>query len=502
MPKFLGRWIIGLGLVLIGLQSCSVSKPGWTPNTLYSPREMQRDYQVFRNVLEESHPALYWYTPKDSMDYFFDWGFRQLTDSMTEPQFRSVLSYVIAKVKCGHTSTRYSRRFLHFLDTARLPQFPISIKVLENDTVLLNNTLRRSTVALPRGTQLTSLNGVPMMRLVDSLVQHIPVDGLNQHYLYQTISNRGALGGWLRLVAGYSPRYQLGYIDSTGNEQQYSFSLVEPPKKDSTKRINLPSIKEKLRRREQRLNNLDLGRSLQLDTALSTGYMIVNTFNNKYRLRSFFRNSFKALKRYNIEHLVIDIRSNGGGNVAHSTYLTRKLIDHPFKLADSLYAVKRKSKYGRYVQYNGVTGLFMHAITRRKNDGLYHFGYFERKMFKPAQQKHFDGRVYILTGPNSFSAAALFAGSMKGQSNVTLIGEETGGGAYGNSAWFIPEVRLPETGIRFRLPKFRLVIDKDAPKTGRGVLPDIEVKATVQSVVENRDGKIEAVRELIQRTKG
>ncbi|MCG7859071.1 peptidase S41, partial [Flavihumibacter sediminis] len=146
----------------------------------------------FRSVLEESHPSLYWYTPKDSMDYYFDWGYRQLTDSMTEPQFRSVLSYVIAKVKCGHTSTRYSRKFLRFLDTARLPQFPITIKALDNDTIVINNNLQKGNLLVKRGTILTSLNKVPIKKIVDSLARHIPSDGNNVQYLMQTLSNRGA----------------------------------------------------------------------------------------------------------------------------------------------------------------------------------------------------------------------------------------------------------------------------------------------------------------------
>lgn len=484
-------------LVLAGLQSCVASKSGWTPSRLYPKEELQKDYQVFRSVLEESHPGLYWYTPKDSMNYYFDWGYRQLNDSMTEPQFRSVLSYVIAKVKCGHTSTRYSRKFLHYLDTARLPQFPISIKVLENDTVVLNNFIQRSNLKLTRGTILTSLNGAPIKQIVDSLVTHIPQDGNNTSYLMQTISNRGAFGGWLRLVAGYAPSYEVGYLDSLGKEQKTVFNLVEPPKKDSGRKTILPQLKEKLRQREQRANELDRARSLQIDTALSTGYMTVNTFNNGYRLKSFFRSAFKELRRNKVKHLVIDIRSNGGGNVAHSTYLTKKIRSTPFKLADSLYAVSRKSRFGNYVRFNGVTGIFMRFITRKKADGFYHFGYFERKEFKPARKDLFKGQVYLLTGPNSFSAAAIFALTVKGQSNVTLIGEETGGGAYGNSAWFIPDVRLPETGIRFRLPKFKLVINKEAVKDGRGVLPDIEVKSTRQSIIENRDLKVEAVRSLI-----
>ncbi len=40
-----------------------------------------------------------------------------------------------------------------------------------------------------------------------------------------------------------------------------------------------------------------------------------------------------------------------------------------------------------------------------------------------------------LIGGNSFSATSLFAQSVRPEENVTIVGEETGGGAYGNSAW-------------------------------------------------------------------
>jgi C-terminal processing protease CtpA/Prc len=60
---------------------------------------------------------------------------------------------------------------------------------------------------------------------------------------------------------------------------------------------------------------------------------------------------------------------------------------------------------------------------------------------------------------------------------------------------------LPETGIRFRLPKFRLVINKDTPKNGRGVMPDIPVLPTREALIQNRDLKVEKVRALITAAK-
>ncbi|MCU0386092.1 MAG: hypothetical protein MUE38_08685 [Flavihumibacter sp.] len=261
MRSFFIRKILLFGCFVALLQSCAVSGTKWSPSEVYAPEQLKKDYKLFRSVLEESHPSLYWYTPKDSMDFYFDWGYRQLTDSMTEPQFRAILSYVIAKVKCGHTSTRYSRKFLRFLDTARLPQFPITIKAIDNDTIVINNNLQKGNLLVKRGTILTSLNKVPIKKIVDSLARHIPADGNNEQYLMQTLSNRGAFGGWLRLVAGYSNTYELGYLDSTGKEELMSFRLIEPPKKDSVKKQIVPEVVKPWKRREQRARSLDRARS-------------------------------------------------------------------------------------------------------------------------------------------------------------------------------------------------------------------------------------------------
>ena len=82
-----------------------------------------------------------------------------------------------------------------------------------------------------------------------------------------------------------------------------------------------------------------------------------------------------------------------------------------------------------------------------------------------------------------------------------MVGEETGGGAYGNSAWLIPDVTLPNTGVRFRLPLFRLVIDKDNPWRGKGVQPEVESKPTINAIKRGVDYKLEKAMELIEKDK-
>jgi len=482
------------GFIAVLLFSCSVSNHGYTPGKKYGLTSLQKDYALFRNILEESHPSLYWFTSKDSMNYYFDNGYSQLKDSMTEPEFRKILAFVASKIKCGHTSVKSSRQFANYIDTLPQKIFPLSVKVWPDSVAVVANINRRDS-ALRRGTLIKSINGIPIQQLTDTFFQYMVTDGNALTGKYQSLSNRGSYGSLYRTVFGLKDSLSISYLDSVGDEKETSLLLFDPSKDTSFR--NFSAGITRATRDEVRTTILLNTRHLQIDTTLSSAYMMVNTFARGNKLRRFFKECFTELEERKIKHLVIDVRSNGGGDASLSTLLTKYLIDHKFKLADSLYAVKRSSEYGKYVEKNFVYWTAMQFITKKKKDGKYHFGYFERHYFHPKKNRHYDGNIYILTGGNSFSATTLFASALKGQSNVLLIGEETGGGAYGNTAWMIPDVTLPNTKVRFRLPKFRLVMDKDAVHAGRGVMPDIEVAPTIETIRLGIDPKIEKVRQMI-----
>ncbi|MBO9570704.1 MAG: peptidase S41, partial [Chitinophagaceae bacterium] len=243
-------------------------------------------------------------------------------------------------------------------------------------------------------------------------------------------------------------------------------------------------------------------KEVQIDTTLKSAYMSVNTFARGNQLRKFFKYTFKNAERLNINHLVIDVRSNGGGDAGNAIALTQYLSDHSFIVADSLYALKRSSKYREYIKMQPLYWFATLFITKKRSDGNFHFGYFERHKFKPRKKYHYNGNIYILTGGNSFSATTLFAQLLKGQSNVKIVGEETGGGSYGNTAWIIPELRLPKTGLIVNIPKFRFVMRKELVQEGRGVLPDIYAAPTAEDIRKGIDVKIQEVKYLILRDNG
>ncbi len=471
------------------LLSCTSSRKISVINKKISAVELREDYAMFRGVLEELHPSLYWFSTKDSMDEYFKRGYEQITDSMTEQQFRNLLNYTTSKIRCGHTGVYPSKKFSRFYSQSRITTFPFAVKCWP-DTAVVYSSLIPKDSRIKQGTQLLSIDGRSIPQLLDTFLLHINGDGYAATGRYQFLSNRGTFGAMYRNIFGLKDSLSLGYIDSTGIARQEMFPMFKP-------RADTTRVRDSLtRERKQRIARLPV-KELQLDTGLRTGYISLNSFERNHGLTRFFRQSFKKLAQNNIQHLVIDLRSNGGGDAGLSTLLTRYVTDHRFRVADSLYAKKRSSRYRDHIQWQPIYWLFTLFVTRKREDGNFHFGVFERHYFGPRKKHHFEGQVYLLTGGNSFSATTIFVQELKGQKNVKIIGEETGGGAYGNTAWMIPMVTLPHSKLRVRIPKFRMVMEPSLAKEGRGVMPDIPVAPTFMDIRNGIDVKMEKARQLI-----
>lgn len=484
------RLTLVLCIVAVIFQSCVAGKAGFVPDKKFAAADLQKDYNLFQSVLEESHPSLYWYTSKDSMDYYFTWGKEQIKDSLKGYEFRRILNYVISRINCGHTSLLSNGG--RSKDSMQLRVFPLSLKLWPDTMVVVDNLNRRDSV-LKRGTVITSINGKRFPELTDTLTRFISSDGYNMTNKLQTLSSRSGFGTTYRSVFGIGRHINISFINNQGQEKDTMIRSFVPVR-DTTKKTAQRTPGEKTSKKERR-NNI---RSLQMHDDTRTAVMQLHSFGRSLGLNKFIKTSFRSIRKNNTENLVIDLRSNGGGSVANSTLLSKYISNKPFKVADSLYAIDRYSRYGRLIDDHLFNYLFMLFMTKKQEDEKYHFGYFERHLFKPKKKNHFNGNVYLLTGGNSFSASTLFAQVVNDQPNVFILGEETGGGAYGNTAWLIPEVKLPETKIKFRLPLFRLVMDKTVPKDGRGIQPDIEVLPTVKAIKEGRDYKLEKAMELIK----
>jgi C-terminal processing protease CtpA/Prc len=272
--------------------------------------------------------------------------------------------------------------------------------------------------------------------------------------------------------------------------------LYSPPK-DSLKKDSLAKVARKTQPKLPKEKRLLQYRSLTIDSSKTMAVMTINTF-SKGRLRSFFRRSFRQLKDQNIKNLVIDLRVNGGGRVGLSTLLTRYVTRHPFKVADTLIAQSRSlSPYTQYIKGTILNNIELWFIAHKRKDGKYHLTHLENKSYKLKSPNHFDGKVYVLTSGLTFSASALFCNAVKGQQDIKLVGEETGGGWYGNNGIMIPDITLPITRLRVRLPLVRLVQYNHVAEKGSGVLPDVLVTPNYNALIKREDYKMKVVRDLI-----
>lgn len=481
-------------LLLILLGSCAVSNKNYSPLKKYPKEKLQQDFTLLRNILEKKHPSLYWYTSKDSMDMYFEQYYNAILDSMTEQQFGwKVIAPLTDKIQCGHTSFGMSKAYNKWVTNKIIPSFPLFMKVW-NDTMVVTGNLNRNDAVLKRGTLITGINGLRNTTLTQTMFNYMTEDGNANNVNYLRLSNNFPY--YHRNIFGISKVYTVNYLDSTGKEQTIQVPLFDPPKDTSKKPKPTPLIKRsKEERKKQQLQNI---RSLAVDTANNTAIITLNTFSTG-RLRKFFRQTFRYIKQAGITNTVLDIRSNGGGKINLSTLLTKYVTRQPFKVADSSYAVaKTLHPYSRDIKGRFINNMGLLFLTHQKKDGMYHFGMWERKWYHPKHRNHFAGDLYVLINGQTFSASALFCNAIKGQPGIKIVGEEAGGGWYGNSGIMIPDITLPNTHLRVRLPLFRLVQYHHVPKDGRGVMPDIYIGTSYEALLKGYDKKLQVVMEMIK----
>lgn len=473
--------------ILLVLSSCSVSK-NYIPGKKFSPGELKKDYALMRQILESKHPNLYWYTPHAEMDSLFDRGYRSIADSMTENSFEwKVIAPLLSQIHCGHTSVMPGRGTQKFMNDKIIPSFPLFMKVWKDSMMVVAN-MNRDSIVEP-GDFVLSINGIPAKKLIDTLFGYIPTDGFNNNLKYIRLST--SFPYYFRNVFGVFRDFKVSLTDSNGVRKDTVVKWWPQPPADSViirpPRRNTPGRKERLTRI----------RSYYSDSLLAV--MDLNAF-TRGKLNNFFRKSFRKIRKEGIKNLIIDLRVNGGGDMNKSVRLIRYIRDSPFRVADSTFSVaKNFAPYSSRISESFINNLALIFLSGKKSDERYSFGYWERHVFHPKKKNHFNGHVYVLTNGLTFSAASLFCALVKGEKNITLVGEETGGGWYGNAGVIIPNIVLPNTGLRVRLPFFRLVQSQFRPsEKGLGVEPDWYIGPDWRDILHNRDTKMEAVMERIR----
>lgn len=88
----------------------------------------------------------------------------------------------------------------------------------------------------------------------------------------------------------------------------------------------------------------------------------------------------------------------------------------------------------------------------------------------------------------SFSTTAEFCSIAKSNKRGLFIGEETGGGYYGNNSGSSTIITLPNSGIKIFIPttKYIMAVNK-TEFPDRGIFPDYEIIPAMDDILNNND---------------
>jgi len=191
-----------------------------------------------------------------------------------------------------------------------------------------------------------------------------------------------------------------------------------------------------------------------------TCYWQYNSCNPTPEAMKFMETVFRVARDRGAKNLILDLRFNSGG----SDEATRAVIDH-----------LTAKPYRLYSRAGGrVSDDLLRADPRwylRLLKGRYVSASIRAQAPRDVKNR-FEGAVYVLTSPNTFSAAADLAAVLKDYGLATLIGEETGGvrQSFGEAY----RHRLPNSGVEFSVSGKRFYAPVPRPDDARrGTVPDI-----------------------------
>jgi len=458
------------------ISSFADAQPKPDSAALFSVDQLVSDFQYFRAVLEKAHPSLYRYSPKDSVDHYFDKALSKLNHPMTEIQFWHLLQLTTSRIRSGHTQLFLSEASIKKYNNETHLLIPFHVYI-NNNQLFVKNYIGKPDTSFQPGDEIISIDGKTDQQLFNEVRTLIPGDGHATSFKNFLLEE----GEFNRLYNQVHPQKQEFSIlfKSTKGVQKLLTVKGAPVNK------NTVSSKDK-KTPDQFLNEVhfenpsapaipdSLIHSVYFQRDMpSTMFVKIRSFTYSDYL-AFHRWLFETLNKQNIKDLVIDLKGNQGG----IDYICIDLMKYLFK--DNFFFTQNDE---------GVVDIkkFNELLAKAKDHGQIDLSLLERKPYTtkyPANElqkpypAQFNGRLHLLVNGGTFSAASLLAVALKSQRQCTVYGTETGGGKAGCDGGDIVRVTLPQTGLQLSLPLLWTNSLSDEPNIGRGLKPDFPITHT------------------------
>ncbi|KPF76775.1 hypothetical protein IP68_02470 [Blastomonas sp. AAP25] len=476
--------------------AAAIAQPRYAVRLL-SPEDATRDIALLRRALETVHPGLYRYSAKAQIDAAFAQLEAATSRPITDLALHGEIARLLAAIHCDHTKAEMSDAMTAFR-TANPTHLPLRFQLIEGRMIVVSND--GQTGAPPAGSEILSINGTPVPQLLLRLAELVSYDGTTDQAIAAKLANDSDLMGDdfnenYPSLFGFPEAWQIEW--KKVGSQDASTATLKPIRFVQWTGLAGPGAKyrgEFYNSVSWRLNG-KVAR-LGIDTFVN--------YRNPVQATAFLSGFFAAMEEAGTEHLILDLRKNGGGSEDVSVALGRYLIDQPFVWSKP---VRYKAvRYGDLPQYFETWG----DPSARFTPPLTDFeqtpdGWFDRipkqrdavlndgdttLLQQPIGAFGFDGRLTILSGPRNGSGATRTIAQLKDKAGATVIGEASAGSAEGPTSGSIFLMTLPASGIKVRIPEAwnRTAISNFVP--GKGVAVDQLVVPTLADFEAGRDRTI------------
>lgn len=472
----------------------------YTPRVL-SAAQASRDVALLRRALETVHPGLYRYSDKAAIDAAFARLEAAAAAPITELALHAEIARLLASIHCDHTKAEMSEALDDFR-TRSATHLPLRFQLIEGRMIVVSNDGQPG--APPAGSELLAINGKPVPALLLQLAPLVSYDGTTDQAIAAKLADDSDLMG-----DDFNENYPslFGFPESWQIEWKVPGALTSATATLAPIRFSqwtaLPGPGAKYR--SEFYNAITWRMS---GKAARLGIDTFVNYRNPVQATAFLSGFFASMKEAGTDHLILDLRNNGGGSEDVSVALGRYLIDRPFTWSKP---IRYKAvRYGDLPDYFETWGdreaRFnppLDAFTR-SDDGWYDRipvlggetlgdgdSTFEQQ---PIGELAFRGRLTILSGPRNGSGATRTIAQLKEKAGAVVIGEDSAGSAEGPTSGAIFLMKLPESGIRVRIPEAwnRTNIAGFVP--GKGVPVDELVVPTLADFEAGRDRAIAVAR--------
>lgn len=444
--------------------------------------DMHHDLSVLRKKLSRYHPDPYRYTSKDSLKLFEEQLKSRIDTSMQQIQFRFFVRQLVQKIGCGHTAESSPMKNKSNIQVSK-PILPLDIVINQNkifvSKILNNDSLIR------KGNEILSINGLESDSILKTIRSISFSDGRNTTFKEKTIQRK---------------QFKYFYSFSFGYLNDYQLKIKDD--NDSVQFVKVKGIDSRTdtfvygRKRYSQVLHTQSKCALFRDSVNPEIYIMdINKFQGK-KWRKFMRRSFKTLRKNKAEHLVIDLRDNGGGSIMKGINFLRYVVKKPFAIGIdrriNILPLNPELKMSFWQRITPITFLTIPTTLPRHWKLRHYF------IGIPKLRNHYKGKIYVLINGGSFSMSAVASSYLKFKSKAVFIGEETGGNMVGCNAMNNSVLVLPKSKIRITIPLYHLYYNTRQNNNGHGIMPDYPVNYETLDMLNNTDLEIRTVRDLVK----